>query len=267
MRWKRLLMVTALAAGAAGPAAAQAARTEAQMRAGPRDIREAFLAVPFPEVDFIDNQIPLDSTLATYARRRAVLNAALARGGPNVLDLRNGYLKLRLPSEIPGDDSLELVMTYFNRDDGRRLVVMQAARLDPDSGEPRWSIDHFWWLAGGSFTPVYWDDVLPALDYWEFWGDRPLPERYDRFFQFFPTEVNPVHTEWPRQGTIARLRMFTPHLRADGDDEYVAFMGPLAEFIETRRFGAIELRWDRRRGVFAKGAKTPYEPDEEHHHH
>jgi len=259
MRWKRLLMATALAAGAAGPAVAQPARTEAQVRADPRDIREVFLAVPLPVVDWADDYFPLDSALATYARRRAVLDQALARGEPNVLDARNGYLRLRLAADPLACDSLELVMTYFNREDGRRLVVMQTLSY-PGGGQR--SDDHFWTLApGGRFTPVHWTEVVPEITFRDFWGDRPLPEnRSPTFFR----EMEATHVEWPRQGTTARLQLFTPWLVPGEDEEgYDA----LVELFESRRFGEMELVWDRRRGVFTKGRKTPYEPEEEHHHH
>ena len=252
MRWKRLLMATALA-GAAGSAAAQAPRTEAQVRAGPRDIREIFLAVPFPEADYVDDAIPLESTLATYARSEAVLQAALARGEPNVLDLRNGYLRLRLPSEIEGD-SLDLVMTYFNQDGRRRLVVMQAGDMDPRNGEPT-GIDYFWRLAGGRFTPVHWTDVLPRFGYRDFWGDHPFPGDAGEESVW---DWHPTYIEWPRQGTTARLRVFTPGFLLD--DEDTELEQSLLQVFESRRFTAMDLVWDRRRGVFTRGALTPYTP-------
>jgi hypothetical protein len=258
MRCRRLLMAMVLAMGAAAPAAAQAPRTEAEVRAGPRDIREIFLAVPLPESGWVDESFPLQKTLATYARRRAVLDAALARGGPNVLDPRNGYLKLRIRTEYSESDSLDLVMTYFVQDGGRRLVVMQTAGDDPRNGQPM-STDYFWQLDGGRFTPA--SEVLPDITYEDFWGDHPVPDLGESFFY----DWHALHVEWPRQGTTARVRIFTPGFLAEGEDEYDP---GLVELFERRRFSEMELLWDRRRGVFSKGAKTPYEPEgDEHDHH
>lgn len=260
MRCGRLLVIVVLAA-AAGPAMGQAQRAGAQ--AGPRDIREVFLAVPFPETDFIDDAVPLENVLREPGRRRAVLEAALARGAPNVLDLPNGYLRLRLPSDGPYGDSLDLVMTYFNQDGGRRLVVMQAGHVDPRSGESAGGIDHFWSLAGSTFTPVHWTEVMPEVTYQDFWGDHPLPEGHgDGFF----LDWEALHVQWPRQGTTARLHLSTPGFLRDEESE--AFAEDLAELFESRRFGEMELLWDRRRGVFTKGRKTPYARDGgEHDHH
>jgi hypothetical protein len=211
--------------------------------------------------DYVDDALPLEETLATYARRQAVLNAALAGGEPNVLDTRNGYLRLRLAQENAEADTLDLVVTFFNQEGGRRLVVMQAVHADPRDGQPA-STDYFWRLEGGRFTPVDRLDVLPAVTYRDFWGDHPLP---DGIGEGFFHDLDATHVEWPRQGTTARYHVFTPGFLVEHGE---GVMGEARlELFESRRFGAMELLWDRRRGVFTKGAKTPYEPEGDAHDH
>lgn len=249
MGWKGLPAVLALAAAVAAaiPAAAQGA--------GPRDIREVFLAVPVPESGWVDEVFLLDRRLATRAGRVAALESALAAGAPNVLDARNGYLRLRLPSDyqddVPPADSVELVMTYFTQPGGRRLVVMQVGQMDERNGETR-SDDYFWTLEGGRFTPRPTFEVLPEFTYRDFWGDAPVPEDFGEHFFY---DWDALHVEWPRQGTTARLRLFTPAFASDLDPDWVA---RITELFESRRFGGMALHWDRARGVFTRGERTPY---------
>lgn len=238
-----------------GSAEAQAPRPAAAPGANPRDIRETFLALPVPAAAPgrpILSRIA--APLATRALRERALERALAhRSSFATLDTRNGYLAMCVPAANEVDCLGTLTVTYFNRADGSRLVVMQVS--DPHGMRAE---DYFWRLAGGRFTPVEGRTLLPDLTWADYWGDQPLPRGLGpRFIR----EMGAVRITWPREGTVA-VAVVEPL----GD-----IPGPraeeLAEVYETRRFVSIDLAWDRQRGVFVKARRYPYEPGEEDHDH
>jgi hypothetical protein len=224
----------------------------------PRDIREVFLALPVPAAapgrPLLSRAAPL---LATRALRQAALARALAEKPSRAfLDTRNGYLTLCV-MRAPGADCVtNLVMTYFVRANGERLVVVQVD--DPMGMRAE---DHFWTLAGGRFTPVDGARFLPDLTYADFWGDQPLPRGMSpRFLR----ELRALTIEWPREGTTAWA--YVQPLDDDKMDK--ARADRLIQLYERRRVSTLALVWDRRRGVFTKGRAVAYDPnaEEEHDH-
>jgi hypothetical protein len=259
LRSKLWLAVLPMLAVTAADAAGQALRSRAEIMAGPRDVREVFLALPLPAARAgADPLAYLRGRLGTFERRRAELERLL-RDEPeeNVVDSRNGYLKLYFPREDrPGVD---LTLTYFNQGNGDRLVVLQVQDLAAPLASMR--RDYFWALSGGRFTPREAREVLPPVTYADFWGNHPLPRGVGpRFF----LDLGAYHIEWPREGTTARFHVFTPTLPEELPEERAE---ELYALFTRRRFTAVDLVWDRRTGRFGKGAKTRYEGEEDEHDH
>lgn len=251
MRFNVMVVILALTAGGVGEAAGQ----------GPRDVGETFLELPLPQV-FAHRPVlaRLAPRLDTRAERQALLELARSRNDfDNVVDARNGYFTVLLPRETPDAyENQRVVLTYFVRADGGRLVVLQLRAFDSDADWPGVE-DYFWTISpGGSWMPVNERSVVPALGYAEFWGDEPRPAGLapDFFMQ-----VRGYEYEWPREGTTARLWITSA---PPGDDE-VAMR--LADLFERRRNTGIDLLWDRRQGRFTRGELHPYEEEGEHDHH
>jgi hypothetical protein len=236
-------------------ASAQAATTGA----APRDVREVFLALPVPAAaagrPLLSRVAPL---LTTRQLRAAAWERGLAAGpGRAFLDTRNGYLELCVLRPPATTDCVSsIVLTYFVRADGQRLVVMQ---VDDPSGMR--TEDHFWTLAGSRFTPADGARLLPDLTYADFWGDQPLPRGMSPGFL---RELGALTISWPREGTTAWA--YVQPLDEGGTDQ--ARAERLIELYERRRVSTLALVWDRRRGVFTKGRAMPYDPNgEEDHDH
>jgi len=253
MRRKALAMVLLLCS--IGPAGARAQAAPA----APRDVREVFLALPVPAVSpgrpLLSRVAPL---LATRALRQAAWERGLSAGpGRAFVDTRNGYLELCVLRPSTTTDCVSsVVLTYFVRGNGERLVVMQVGAPSAMRTE-----DHFWTLAGSRFTPVDGARLLPALTYADFWGDHPLPRGMSPGFL---RELGALTISWPRQGTTAWA--YVQPLDEGVTDQ--ARAERLIELYEQRRVSTLALVWDRRRGVFTKGRAMPYDPngEEEHDH-
>ena len=246
-----IAIVLLLCGGAPTGADAQAAG------AGPRDVREVFLALPFPAAA---PSRPLLSRvaglLATRELREAAWERAVAAGsGRAFLDARNAYLELCVLPDPAAECAAHLVMTYFVRADGERLVVAQV----DDRGSIR-TENHFWRLAGGRFTPVDGALLVPEVTYADFWDDQPLPRGVAPDFL---RQLGAVRIDWPRSGTTAEARLET----LDDGVKDPALAERLIDLDQRRRFESVALVWDRGRGVFTRGRRKPYEPDEDHHHH
>ncbi|HEX8693081.1 MAG TPA: hypothetical protein VF746_11715 [Longimicrobium sp.] len=252
MRNKLLLAVLPLLGATAAGAAGQAPRTRAEIVAGPRDVREVFLALPLPAPrPGADPLAGVRARLGTFEQRNAEVERALRGPSEAVVDTRNGYLRLFFPSDVDEAYGVDLVLTYFVQGNGDRLVVLHAEDFDESAGSTRG--DWFWTLSGGRFTPRQARDVLPAVTYADFWGDHPLPRGIGpRFF----LDLGAYSIEWPREGTTATFHVFTSALPEDREEE-------LRELFTARKFTEMELVWDRRSGRFTKGAKVPYSGEEE----
>lgn len=245
MRLKPLILSMLVAAAGAQDAAAQAA--------APRDVREVFLALPFPGPREGGRVLQaFNGRLSTRAGREEALR------GPVDVDTRNGYLALSLPGVNGAPMPVEAVLTYFNRADGRRLVVLQLRDWSTDGEEWPLSEDHAWLLSGATFTRTEIDDVLPHLEYGDFWDDARPADLEKNFF----IKMDAVYIEWPREGTTAWLHLHEPPLEMSqaGDRQ-------LSEIFRRRARTAVQLVWDRQRGRFDKGEFIEYSADDEHDHH
>lgn len=245
-----LILVAAVACAAfVTTAPAQSSRTEAEMRAGPRDVREIFLTLPYPahpEPDSIGEDYA--DYMDTFDKRLALLERPYVKPGEyeNVIDTADGYLRLNLTNNW-GE---YVTVAYFTRADGSRLVVLQLANENHVEYDPH-TEDYFYTLgADGRYTEVEAADVLPPITFEDFWGEQqqpPAPVR--RMF----AEGHLYNIEWPRRGTVAVVRSYPPFntyetVRA-ADRRAKATYG-------QRRFATMELVWDRGRGLFRKGEKT-----------
>ena len=240
---KRSILSMLMIAAAAPDAPAQAA--------APRDVRGIFLALPFPEPREGGRVLQaFDGRLSTRTGREAALR------GPVDVDTRNGYMAVSLPGANGAPMPAEAVLTYFSRADGKRLVVLQLRDWSTESEWPR-TEDHAWILSGATFTRVALDDLLPNLEYRDFWdGTRPADLEKDFFMK-----MDAVYVEWPRQGTTAWFNIVEPPV------EHGETPDPeLAEVFRHRARTAVGLVWDRERGRFDKGEYQAYAPDEHDHH-
>lgn len=245
MRLKTLIIPFLVVATGAQDAGAQAD--------APRDVREIFLALPFPERPQGGRVLQaFDGRLATRAAREEALR------GPVNVDTRNGYLSVSLPGVNGRTMPVEAVLTYFNRADGRRLVVLQLQ--DWSTGAEEWPLteDHAWLLSGATFTRTDIDELLPNLEYGDFWDDvRPASLEKDFFMK-----MDAVAIQWPREGTTAVLHIFPPAM------EQGRPLDPkLAKIFSERARTAVELVWDRQQGRFQKGEYQDFAADDEHDHH
>jgi hypothetical protein len=245
MRLKTLILPILFVTLGAQDAAAQSA--------APRDVREVFLALPFPAAREGGRVLQaFNGRLATRAAREEALR------GPVEVDTRNGYLALTLPGVNGAPMPVEAVLTYFNRADGRRLVVLQLRDWSTDIEEIPLTEDHAWLLSGATFTRTDIDDLLPNLEYNDFWDDvRPAALEKDFFMK-----MDAVFIEWPREGTTATLHIFQPSM------EQGRPLDPkLAKIFSERARTAVELVWDRQQGRFQRGEFVEYSPEDEHDHH
>lgn len=249
-----LVLLLSCGIGAAH-AAAQGPSTVPGAAAG--DIREVFLALPVPPAGPSRPVLALvRARVATRALRESALQQALAsRYEFSQIHPRDGYLDLCVPAPREADCLGRIVLTYFNQANGDRLVVMQV-----ESAELYRTEDYFWRLAGGTFTPLQGPPLLPDLTWTDFWGSRPRPSGLSpRFFR----DSGALRIRWPRQGTTALAVLYPLRDASDRRSE------ELDRLYEQRRFTAVELVWDRRRGVFTKGRSLIDDPEleEEHDHH
>jgi hypothetical protein len=223
-------------------------------------VREVFLALPVPAAAPARPLLSrVAGLLATREMRAAALERATTAGsGRAFVDARNGYLQLCVTRPGATDCVSNLVLTYFVRRNGERLVVMQ---VDDPSGFR--TEDHFWTLAGGRFTPVDGARFLPTLTYADFWGDHPLPRGMSPGFL---RELGALTVAWPREGTTAWA--YVQPLDEGVTDK--ARAERLIELYEQRRVSTLALVWDRARGVFTRGQVMPFDPHGaggEHDHH
>src|SRR5215471_3521810 len=155
----------------AGFGATAEARTPAQ-----QDIREIFLTVPVPVSDLTE----FAKLLGSAAQRKALLEKTDFTSDKNVLDIPNGYLRIEtLFEDGEYKSEIRIVVTYFTRQDGGRLVVIQVTNLYnyPDPVV----VDGFYLLADGKYTKQEPSQCLPVISFFgDFWGNQPLPAQYVR---------------------------------------------------------------------------------------
>jgi hypothetical protein len=162
-----------------------------------------------------------------------------------IVDEANGYLRLR---DFAGDLGTEQTFAVFRKADGGRVFVCQIIDVGDDGSSMQLDLYE---LRGGRVVEVA-RPLVPRLDLADFLAPgTPPPARKYR-------EVNLRYT-LPRVGTTVRVEPKA----LDGEDALFMQFRSLAEIaryrrlVETRRYRAIELSWDRARGVFTVGRKIP----------
>ena len=217
----------------------QTSRTDQEIKSDPKNIREIFLTVPWPkaEKDSVTGQAI--EKVGDFDHRRMLVDKIEPGKGNSVIDHANGYLRIDL------DQSLYVVMTYFQKSGGERLVVLQIAdsntpNLNPITDNYLFTLDH------GNYTPELLTAYLPKITLTDFWGTQPLPRPALR-----KMIDNSFYIEWPRKGTIVSISFDEPDFDVDSPETI-----ELEKNMKKRQFDRMELAWDKQSGTFIKGRKT-----------
>jgi hypothetical protein len=238
MRWMVMLAMLLVARGAA-------AQPEVQYRI----LREIYLGVPLPGEEtggLLAEELAEQWT--TRDHRLEALGIADA-DEQLVMDYANGYLSM--PVGGRSNHTLHIVLKYFDRADGDRLVVMQIIDDDTPSGVVL-SEDFAWTQSrDGRFTEHGIRDLLPEIEFADFWPN----ESEDDVFPIDVVSRQDYHVLWPREGTTAVFRVVPPPY---GDDETHPGRMETRELYKRRTHTAMELMWNAREGRFTQGALTPY---------
>jgi hypothetical protein len=248
MNKRRQLLVSVIGAIlATGLLAGFGATAEARTPAIQQDIREIFLTVPVPESDLTE----FAKLLGSAAQRKALLEKTDFTSDKNVLDIPNGYLRIEtLFEDEEYKSEIRIVVTYFTRHDGGRLVVIQVTNLYnyPDPVV----VDGFYLLGDGKYTKQEASQCLPVISFFgDFWGNQPLPAQYVRQYVKTAGDAAFYTVEWPRRGTIARAESFVPYCDTDTKEQ-----NRIDHTLAKRQVKYLELIWDKDKGVFVKGART-----------
>jgi hypothetical protein len=136
-----------------------AGRSQASLQAAHQDIREIFLSVPIPQ-NYLE-YFAVAKVLGDSRQRKVLLEKTDFTLGDNVLDVPTGYL--RIDFQIPTEDEpspRRIVVTYFTKGNGDRLVVVQLEVNDHPDPE-LW--DAFYLVANGTYTLQQDSQVLPPI--------------------------------------------------------------------------------------------------------
>jgi hypothetical protein len=172
--------------------------------------------------------------------------------GKSALDIPNGYLRLEtdIQNSAGYTSQIRIVVTYFTKSDGNRLVVLQLGDLS-DYPDPLF-VDTFYTLANGKFTEQQASRYLPPISFFaDFWGNQPLPDDKVRQYAKMKGDSGFYNIEWPRRGTVARAQSCIPYSDTDTKE-----MNRVQRILDNRQYKDLELIWDKDKGVFLKGAKT-----------
>ena len=226
---------------------------QTRTRAAQPDIREIFLSLPIPQADLEEFQVA--QALSDPGHRKMLLEKTDFTAGDNVLDVPNGYLRIDIPIRLEGDGEGEprlrrIVVTYFAKANGDRLVVVQLGNLyeypDPIL------VDSYYLLAKGTYTRQEDSQHLPPITFFgDFWGNQPLPDKLVRTYQESLGDSAFYNIEWPRKGIVATAHSYVPYCDTDTKEQ-----NRVDRIIGRRQFEALQLVWDKDKGVFVKGAKT-----------
>lgn len=239
MRWMAVVLAMLLMAQGA------AAQPEEQYRV----LRGIYLGLPLPGEE-------TGGLLAEYLAERWTTEdqrlEALGIAGADeqlVTDYANGYLSM--PVGGRSSHTLHIVLKYFDRADGDRLVVMQI--IDDDTPSGAVITQDFAWTQSrdGRFTEHDVRDLLTEIEFEDFWPNESGED-------VLPMDVvarQDFHILWPREGTTAVFRLAPP---AYGDDETHAGRIETRDMYRRRTNTAVELIWDPAAGRFVQGALTPY---------
>jgi hypothetical protein len=235
------------------PIPTAAGRSQAGTRAAQPDIRDVFLSLPFSKHDLEEFQVA--RALSDPGQRKALLEKTDFTSGDNVLDVPNGYLRMDIPIRLEGDGEGDprlrrIVVTYFSKANGDRLVVVQLGNLyeypDPIL------VDSYYLLAKGTYMRQEDSQHLPPITFFgDFWGNQPLPDKLVRTYQESLGDSAFYNIEWPRKGIVATAHSYVPYCDTDTKEQ-----NRVDRIIGRRQFEALQLIWDKDKGVFVKGAKT-----------
>ncbi len=177
-------------------------------------------------------------------------NVPLQAGDPRrvTVDDANGYLQV---SDIEGDLGSETTFAIFRKADGSRIFACSELERSDDGTGMNLT---FYELRGGRMVEIT-RPLVPRMDLVDFLapGATPPARKYRPVL---------LHYILPRTGTTIRVQAEA----RDGDHSFVDPQGgmwPQAEvqrywqIVGARRYRAIELNWDRNRGVFTVGRKIP----------
>lgn len=230
-----------------------------QKTASPADIREMFLTIPYPtniergataEKYGLQNEEVFARHFKTESARRVLLAHTDFTKGTSVLDVPGGYIKVGIDEQgSSGEDNVFLLITYFNKADGARLVVLQLGDYNSPDERPITN-NFFYMLDGGRYTQQPSAHFLPPLEFFaDCWGNQPLPRPQLRKAL---SGGDAIDIEWPRKGTVAQAVCYTPYIDIDELHAEAAY--------ERRQFDGVALSWDKQHGVFIKGAQIKHRP-------
>jgi hypothetical protein len=213
-----------------------------------QDIREIFLSVPVPK-SYLDEFAEL---LGDRAQRTALLDKTDFGADKNVLDIPNGYLRFDTEFHTKQGNTSEIrtVVTYFARQNGNRLVVIQTTDLYnyPDPVV----VNGFYLLANGKYTAQEASQYLPPISFFsDFWGNQPLPDKNVVQYVRVHGDDSFYTIEWPRKGTVARAKSFVPYSDTDTEEQR-----RIDRTLGKYQFKDLALIWDKDKGVFVKGTKA-----------
>jgi len=163
-----------------------------------------------------------------------------------LVDEPNGYL--RAGNLVEGHVGTEYTFAIFRKADGTRIFACQLIEASDDGTGFHLELYE---LRGGRMVEIT-RPLVPPLDLADFLapGTPPPPRKY---------RVVNLRYVLPRVGTTIRVE---PEA-LDGDEPLYAHFSSDAEIgryrrlVGARRYRAIELNWDRTRGVFTVGRKLP----------
>jgi hypothetical protein len=177
---------------------------------------------------------------------------SLQPGDPRrvTVDDANGYLQV---SDIEGDLGSETTFAIFRKADGSRIFACSELERNEDGTATSLT---FYELRARRLVAIT-RPLVPRMDLVDFLapGATPPARKYRPVL---------LHYILPRTGTTIRVQAEA----RDSDESFADPRGPNGRWPEAeiqrywqivgaRRYRAIELLWDRSRGVFTAGRKIP----------
>lgn len=205
----------------------------------PKNIREIFLTVPWPKGEKDSFAETMREKVGGPDHRQRLVDQVTSGNDKSIIDLANGYLKIDL------GEGEYLVMTYFQKSDGNRLVVLQVA----DTNTPNLNAmteNYLFTLSGSSYKAETLSTYLPKFELIDFWGIAPLPRP-----ALQKMLSDPFYIEWPRKGTVATVIFDEPDFDVESKETI-----ELEKSMKKRQFDRMELVWDKQGNIFKKGRKT-----------
>ena len=164
-----------------------------------------------------------------------------------VVDEANGYLSAAVPgSALDGGPESEYSFAVFRKADGARIFACEVVQASDDGTGIALMV---YALRGGRMVEIA-RPLVPRLELTDFLAPGAPPP---------PRKMRAVHLHYllPRMGTTLRVEA----LPLDADEELAGWteaeIARYRRLVASRRYRAVELRWDRARGVFTLVRKIP----------